>query len=140
MTEPSEYVLEPLRESADFTLYRGLQRGNAKPVLARALTEQHSTPEGLRRLDHEYSLAAELDPGWAAKPLALTRQEGRTLLILSDPGAEPLDRVLERNSGQPLDVTRFLRIAIGSFVAPILIATPPRAIFDDIHGLVTIQQ
>jgi hypothetical protein len=84
MTEPSEYVLEPLREGADFTLYRGQQRGDAKSVLARTLTEQQSSSEGLRRLDHEYSLAAELDPEWAAKPLALTRHEGRTILILSD--------------------------------------------------------
>ena len=31
----------------------------------------------------------------------------------ADPGGEPLDRVLERDQGQPLDLTRFLRIAIG---------------------------
>ena len=58
-------------------------------------------------------LASELDPAWAAKPLALTRHEGRTLLVLKDPGGEPLDLVLEREQGQPLDLTRFLRIAIG---------------------------
>ena len=34
MTEPSGYVLEPLREGADFTLYRGRQHGNPSPVLA----------------------------------------------------------------------------------------------------------
>ena len=28
MAEDSEYVLEPLREGADFTLYRGRERGN----------------------------------------------------------------------------------------------------------------
>ena len=61
----------------------------------------------------EYSLAAELDPAWAAQPLALTPQERRTILILKDPGGEPLDRVLERDKGQPLDLIHFLRIAIG---------------------------
>jgi hypothetical protein len=30
-----------------------------------------------------------------------------------DPGGEPLDRVLERGEGQPLELTRCLRIAIG---------------------------
>src|ERR1700731_2794355 len=93
-TEPSEYVLEPLRESADFTLYRGRQRGNAAPVLAIALTAEHPSPHALRRLEHEYSLAAELDPAWAARPLALTRHEGRTVLVLQDPGGEPLDRAV----------------------------------------------
>ena len=34
MAERSEYVLEPLREGADFTLYRGRERGNQMPILA----------------------------------------------------------------------------------------------------------
>jgi serine/threonine protein kinase len=113
MTASSEYVLELLREGANFTLYRGRQHGDPSPVLAVALAAEMPSPQSLRRLEHEYSLAAELDPGWAAKPLALTRHEGRTLLVLKDPGGEPLDLVLERNKGQPLALIRFLRIAIG---------------------------
>src|SRR5713101_5196327 len=113
MTKPSGYVLEPLREGADVTLYRGRQRGNPSPILAVALAAEQPSPQDLRRLEHEYSLAAELDPAWAARPLARTRHEGRTILVLEDPGGEPLDRVLERDQGQPLDLTRFLRIAIG---------------------------
>src|SRR5260370_285538 len=110
---PSGYMLEPLREGADFTLYRGRQHGNPSPVLAIALSAERPSPQSLRRLEHEYSLAAELDPAWAAKPLSLTRHEGRTILLLNDPGGESLDRILERNHGQPLELTRFLRIAIG---------------------------
>jgi hypothetical protein len=34
-----------------------------------------------------------------------------------DPGGEPLDRVVERDQGQPLDLTHFLRIAIGLVAA-----------------------
>jgi serine/threonine protein kinase len=113
MTEPSGYVLEPLREDADFTLYRGRQRGNPSLVLAVGLAAERPSPQGLKRLEHEYSLAAELDPAWAAKPLAITRHEGRTILVLQDPGGELLDRVLERDRGQPLDLTRVVRIAIG---------------------------
>src|SRR5712664_4876692 len=113
MTEPSEYVLEPLREGADFTLYRGRQHGNPSPVLAVALAGEQPSPQSLRRLEHEYSLAAELEPAWAARPLALARHEGRTILLLNDPGGEPLDGILERDHGQPLDLTRSLRIAIG---------------------------
>src|ERR1700732_4787681 len=103
MTEPSGYVLEPLREGADFTLYRGRRHGNPSPVLALALAAEQPSPQGLRRLEHEYSLAAELDSAWAARPLALTRHEGRTILILMDPGGEPLDLVLQW--GQKLDLT-----------------------------------
>jgi predicted ATPase/GAF domain-containing protein len=110
---PPGYVLVPLREAADFVLYRGRQHGDPSPILAVAPTTEHPSPQSLRRLEHEYSLASELDPAWAAKPLALTRHEGRTLLVLKDPGGEPLDLVLEREQGQPLDLTRCLRIAIG---------------------------
>src|SRR5260370_38128960 len=99
VTEPSEYTLEPIREGADVTLYRGRQHGNPSPVLVVALTAEQPSPQGVRRLEHEYSLAMELDPAWAAKPLALTRHEGRTILVLKDPGGEPLDRVLHRDQG-----------------------------------------
>jgi serine/threonine protein kinase len=110
---PSGYVLETLREGAEFTLYRGRQHGNPSPVLAIALAAEQPSPQSLRRLEHEYSLATELDPAWAAKPLALTRHEGRTILLLKDPGGEPLDLVLQRDQGRPLLLTRFLRIAVG---------------------------
>src|SRR5260370_34331729 len=98
MTAPSGYVLEPLREGADFTLYRGRHHGNPSPVLAIALSAEHPSPQSVRRLEHEYSLAADLDPACAAKPLALTRHEGRTILVLKDPGGEPLVRTPERLS------------------------------------------
>jgi predicted ATPase len=110
---PSGYVLVPLREAADFILYRGRQHGDPSPILAVAPATKHPSPQSLRRLEHEYSLASELDPAWAAKPLALTRHEGRTLLVLQDPGGEPLDLLLKRDQGQSLDLTRLLRIAIG---------------------------
>ena len=77
------------------------------------LSAEQPAPQSLRRLEHEYSLAAELDLAWAATPLALTRHDGRTILLLTDPGGEPLDQILERDQGQPLGLSRFLRIAIG---------------------------
>ena len=109
----SEYILEPLREGAEFTLYRGKERGNQLPILAVAVAAEQPSPESLRRLEHEYSLAPELDADWAAQPLALTRHQGRAALILNDPGGETLDRVIEQHQGQPIDLTRFLNLAIG---------------------------
>src|SRR5216684_4009244 len=106
MTARSGYVLELLRDGGDFTLYRGRQNGNPSPVLAVPLAAEQPSPQALRRLEHEYSLAADLDPAWAAKPLALTRHQGRTILVLEDPGGEPLDQILERDQGQSPDLTR----------------------------------
>jgi len=113
ITEPSEYVLEPLRAGADVTLCRGRQPGNPSPVLVIALTTEQPSPQSLRRLQHEYLLAAELEPAFAAKPLTLARHEGRAILVLKDPGGEPLDLVLERSKGRPLDLIRVLQIAVG---------------------------
>src|SRR5580693_5402828 len=109
--EDSEYRMEPLREGADFILYRGSARGDPTPILAVVVASEHPSPQNLKRLQHEYSLATELDAAWAAQPLALTRHQGRAVLVLKDPGGEPLDRVIEQQKGQ--DLTRFLRIAIG---------------------------
>jgi PAS domain S-box-containing protein len=112
MTEESSYELESLREGADFTLYRGTERGNPMPILALVVAAEPPSSLNLRRLKQEYSLATDLDAAWAAQPLALTRHQGRTMLILKDPGGEPLDRLIEQHRREPLDLTRLLRIAI----------------------------
>jgi serine/threonine protein kinase len=66
-------------------------------------------PETIARLQHAYSLAGELDPAWAARPLELVHYEGRSALLMEDPGGDPLERFL----GEPMDLPQFLRIAIG---------------------------
>ncbi len=111
MAEDSPYVLEPIREGVDFTLYRGRERGNSMPILA--VAAEQSSPQALQRLEYECSLATKLDEAWAAQPLKLTRHQGRTVLILKDPSGEPLDRLIEEHQGQPIDLARFLRIAVG---------------------------
>src|SRR6202140_535030 len=104
MKELSGYVLSPLREG-DIALYRGSGNGLA-PILLVAAEE---TSLGcVARLEHEYALKAELDADWAARPVALTHYNDRMALVLEDPGGAPLDRVL----GRPMDISRFLRIAI----------------------------
>ena len=59
-------------------------------------------------MEHEYSIKEELDTDWAAQPIALQRRDGRTMLLLEDPGGEPLNSRL----GRPLELIEFLRLAI----------------------------
>jgi PAS domain S-box-containing protein len=113
MVEDSKYILEPLREVEDFTLYRGRERDNQMPILAVAVAAEQPSPQSLRRLEHEFSLATELGAAWAAQPRMLTHHRGRALLILEDPGGEPLDQLIEQDKGRATDLTHFLRIAIG---------------------------
>ena len=63
----------PLRESAGLPLYRGRKHDDPSPDLATALSTEQPSPQSIRRLENEYAFAAELDPAWAAKPLAITR-------------------------------------------------------------------
>ncbi len=112
MTAASLQLLEPIRKGAEFTLYRAQQHGNPLPVLVLAATAKQLSSESLQRLEHEYSLAALLESAWAAKPLALARYEGRAVLVLADPGGDPLDHVLGREKEQPLDLARLLRLSI----------------------------
>ena len=108
----SEYKLEPLNQDGERILYRGVHASPADAfprVLVAAPAGEYSSPKTLARLEHEYSLAAELDPQWAVRPLALARHQGRTVLMLDDPGGEPLDRLL----GKPMELGAFLRLAIG---------------------------
>jgi PAS domain S-box-containing protein len=82
--------------------------GDRSAVLAVFPAGEHPAPATLDRLAHEYGLKGELDGAWAVRPLKLVREGGRTMLVLEDPGGEPVDRLL----GPPLDVSQFLRIAI----------------------------
>ena len=112
MPEHASYLLEALRDSGELTLYRGHEPGEPASVLLVAPAAEQPSPQSLRQLEHECSLAADLDPAWAARPVEVSRRDGRTMLILEDPGGEPLDRILERSEGQPLELTRVVRIAV----------------------------
>jgi serine/threonine protein kinase len=72
------------------------------------LAAEHPTPGSLNRLTHEYGLKDDLDDAWAVRPLELARERGRTMLVLKDPGGEPLHRLL----GPPMEVEKFLRLAV----------------------------
>ena len=82
---------------------------NGNTVLAVFPAAEHPTPAILDRFAHEYGLKDELGEGWAVRPLDLRRDRGRPMLVLEDPGGEPLDQLL----GAPLELERFLRLAIG---------------------------
>jgi PAS domain S-box-containing protein len=106
--ELSRYVLEALRNDEEFILYRGRSKDDAFQVLVLSPVVQYPTPESLKRLEHEYSLREELDPAWAARPIAMTFHWGRPVLVLEDPGGTPLDKLL----GQALDLGSSLCLAI----------------------------
>ena len=113
MIDLAAYVLEPLWQEGAYLLSRGQPQdrraGRVPAVLVVAPVGDHPAPASLRRIEHEYALRAELDPAWAVRPLALAQHQGRPVLVLADPGGEPLARLL----GRPLALPQWLRLAIG---------------------------
>jgi serine/threonine protein kinase len=88
--------------------WRGGDDGDRNAVLVVLPSAEHPTRDSLNRLRHEYELRDDLDDAWAVRPLELVHERGRTMLALRDPGGEPLDRLV----GSPLEVGRFLRLAV----------------------------
>jgi PAS domain S-box-containing protein len=107
----SQLPLIVVRQDEEFTLYRGKHSSHpgSQSVLLLALSSGTPSLETLKKLEHEYSLRDELDSAWAACPTAVTKHLGQIAIVLEDPGGEPLDRAL---SG-PVELTSFLKIAIG---------------------------
>jgi PAS domain S-box-containing protein len=103
-------------DDGERVLCRGWRRdadGSRRPVLAVLPATAHPTPSSLDRLVHEYALKDALDGAWAARPLALGQERGRTMLVLEDPGGEFLEGLL----GQPMSLGPFLRLALGLALA-----------------------
>ena len=112
MIDPLDSTLAPLHEDGDLILYRAAPASPADEgvpsVLVVGPAGEDVSPATLAHLEHEYALAADLDPRWAVRPVGLERYRGRTVLVLEDPGGEPLDRLV----GMPMEVGAFLRLAI----------------------------
>ena len=65
------------------------------PPFHRTARGRHPPPASLDRLAHEFALRDELDEAWAVQPRELRREHGRMLLVLENPGGEPLARLLD---------------------------------------------
>ena len=82
--------------------------GKRCAVLVATPAADHPSRSSLDRLAHEFELRDQLDAAWAVRPLELIRDAGRPMLVLEDAGGEPLERLL----GGPMEVGRFLRLAV----------------------------
>src|SRR5262249_14359952 len=109
----SQYRLETLHQDGEFVLYRGLcttETGtNSRSILALSPVTEHTPAATIKKIEHEFSLKDELDRAWAIRPIGLTQEQNRTMLVFEDPEGEPLDRLLRRT----MDLRQFLRCAIG---------------------------
>jgi PAS domain S-box-containing protein len=103
--------LQTLWEDGDrvFSRARRLAVGGDETLLLARPAAGQPSSAGRDRLAHEFELKDELDGAWAVRPLELACEGGTTLLVLEDPGGEPLGRLL----GAPMAIGSALRLAVG---------------------------
>lgn len=106
----SDYSRQRLRADPEFILYRAHpDRTDLPSFLLLSAASTRPSPETRKKIDREYSLRSEVDSAWAVRPLALAEPNEQMTLVLEDPGGQTLDGLL---SG-PMEMTQFLRLAIG---------------------------
>ncbi|SOE87307.1 PAS domain S-box-containing protein [Burkholderia sp. YR290] len=109
-----ETSFEVLWEDSERILRRSWHNradGAQYTVLEVVPVAEHAARGTLDRLTHEYELKDALSEAWAAQPLGLVRERGqiKIMLVLKDPGGEPLDRL----AGKPLGFETFMRLGVG---------------------------
>ncbi|WP_170958832.1 AAA family ATPase [Magnetospirillum sp. 15-1] len=113
MSVPSEVkVADILCRDEETVLVRGIAAGG-RPLLVRSAASDRPAQPVIDRLRREFALRGEIDATWGAIPLSLEEASGRLALTISDPGGEPLVRLVSPRSG-PLrhaDVARLLRLS-----------------------------
>ena len=103
--ELSAYALQPLREDEEFILYRGRPtQAEAASVLLLAPASRHPAIETIEKINHEYALRRELGTIWAVRPRDLSQYNEKTVLVLDDPGGEPLHHLVQG----PMEIKQFL--------------------------------
>jgi PAS domain S-box-containing protein len=108
--ELSAYALQPLRKDEEFILYRARPiQAEASSVLLLAPALRHPALETLEKINHEYALRSELDTSWAVQPRDLSQYKEKTVLVLDDPGGEPLHHLVQG----PMEIKQFLCFAVG---------------------------
>jgi predicted ATPase/signal transduction histidine kinase len=102
---------ELLWEDSERSLYRILSDGakcDRYAFMAGSSAAEHPSPESINRLKHEHGLKDYIDGAWAVRPLELTREWGRTMLLVEYPGGDRLDKLTR----SPMEVGLFLQLAV----------------------------
>ena len=105
-------IFELLWEDSERSLYRILSDGakcDRYAFMAGSSAAEHPSPESINRLKHEHGLKDYIDGAWAVRPLELTREWGRTMLLVEYPGGDRLEKLTR----SPMEVGLFLQLALG---------------------------
>src|SRR5471032_1092503 len=102
-----------LWEDGERTFWRASAPDGSDSVLLVRADPDRPSPATLDRLGHEFALKDQLDGAWAVRPMKLLREHGGIVLVLEDPGGEPLEPLI----GEPMAVEAALCLAVGIVAA-----------------------
>ncbi|MGK3989879.1 AAA family ATPase [Sorangium sp. So ce136] len=110
MPAPDRYTLtEILHEGTRYVVHRGMRNEDGCPVVLKIPREDRLDQRDMARLRHELDIGRRLSNGFAIKPCELTMHRNRPALVLEGFRGRSLDRLL----GAPMELGRFLKIAVG---------------------------
>lgn len=90
MELPGYQLLERLGDTGENVLYRMRQQGSGRAVLCMTTREEHPGDAARARYKQEYELLQLAGGRGAVRPLELTEDDGRPLLMVEDFGGVPL--------------------------------------------------
>ena len=109
MLEVSRYTIRTkLHEGAERVIYRGTRDEDGAPVVIKLLKEEHTRPQAVARLRHEFTILRSIDSPGVIKAYALEPFGHGVALILEDTGKAPLSDHLR---GRPLALRQALHVA-----------------------------
>ena len=93
ITLPNYRILEPIYESSNSLVYRGIQEQDNRNVILKVLKRDYPTPSEFNRYQHEYEIIRYLNLEGVVKAYALEPYQRTLVIILEDFGGDSLKKM-----------------------------------------------
>jgi predicted ATPase/signal transduction histidine kinase/serine/threonine protein kinase/CheY-like chemotaxis protein len=93
-TLPHYKILNPIYESVNSRVYRGVREEDNQPVILKILKEDYPSPEELTRYQQEFELTQDLNIAGVVKAYAIEKYQNSFVIVLEDFGGESLKTLI----------------------------------------------
>ncbi|EDN66609.1 Serine/Threonine protein kinase and Signal Transduction Histidine Kinase (STHK) with GAF sensor [Beggiatoa sp. PS] len=94
LTLPNYQIQNPIYESTNSLVYRGVRNKDNQKVILKVLKEDYPTPEELTRYHQEYEMTHDLDLAGVIKAYSIEKYQNTLVIILEDFGGESLKQLM----------------------------------------------
>jgi predicted ATPase/signal transduction histidine kinase/tRNA A-37 threonylcarbamoyl transferase component Bud32 len=108
LSQPAYTIIEPFSKGSGTVLYRAVRNVDHMSVILKVADPKRHRAQDRERIRNEFEIGRSLSGKVAIKPLALETYEGMPAVVLPDLGTRSLDRQL----GAPMEIGRFLGLAV----------------------------